>query len=102
MEKSWPVLARKSIRTFSRELWSLSSIESSVLAMTSAALGWYSYRKQRFVLFVFGVLGAYIALIEWTFKLRLGDGADLLLAGLLSVALMAVLWKAHRKLKETV
>jgi hypothetical protein len=72
----------------------------ALLAITSAALSWYSFRKQRFVLFVFGVLGVYIALIEWVFKFRLRDVADLFLVGLLSVALMAVLWKVHRKLKE--
>jgi hypothetical protein len=71
-----------------------------ILAITSAALGWHNFRKHRFVLFVFGVLGVYIALIECVFKLRLGDIADLFLIGLLSVAMMAVLWKTHRKLKE--
>jgi drug/metabolite transporter (DMT)-like permease len=71
-----------------------------VLAVTSMALSWHSFRKQRFILFVFGVLGVYIALIEWAFKVRLGDVANLLLVGLLSVALMAALWMVHRKLKE--
>jgi hypothetical protein len=72
----------------------------TILAVTGAALSWHSFQKQRFALFVFGVLGVYIALIEWAFKFRLGNGADLFLVGLLSIAMMAVIWKAHRKLKE--
>jgi hypothetical protein len=74
----------------------------AILAITSAALSWHGVRNKRFVLFVFGVMGIYIALIEWMFRLRLGDVADLFLVGLLSVALMAVLWKVHHRLKETV
>lgn len=73
----------------------------AALAITSATLSWLSYRKQQFVLFVFGVLGVYVALIEWMLKWRFRAEANLFLAGLLSVALMLVLWKAHRKLKES-
>lgn len=64
-------------------------------------LAWHSFRKQRFTLFVAGVLAVFIGLIEIILKSRLGFELTALSICFMAVALIALLWRAHRTMRVT-
>ncbi len=72
----------------------------TALAATGLGLAWHSFRKQRFPLFSFGVLAVFIALNELVIRARLDFVPKSLLVSGTAVALIALLKKAHRKMKE--
>lgn len=72
----------------------------TLLTATGIGLAWHSFQKQRFPLFSFGVFAVFIALNELVTK----SGLDFVLKSLLvsstAIVLIALLWKAHRRMKE--
>jgi hypothetical protein len=72
-----------------------------LLIGTGGYLACHSFRKQRFSLFVAGVLAVFIGLIETVLKSRLGFEMTALSVCFMAVALIALLWKAHRKIRGT-
>jgi hypothetical protein len=72
----------------------------AVLAVVGAGLAWHSFRKQQFSLFAFGILAVCIALNDLIVQSHLDFILKSLLVSLAAVGLIAVLWKAHRKMKE--
>jgi hypothetical protein len=63
-------------------------------------LAWHSFQKQRFPLFSFGVFAVFIALNELVIKSRLDFVLKSLLVSGTAIVLIALLWKAHRGMKE--
>jgi len=74
----------------------------ALLSTTGAFLAWRSYSGRRFGLFAFGVFAVYLAAIGLVFKAGLGFSGDLACIMITSVVLIALLWKAQKKMKEPV
>jgi hypothetical protein len=72
----------------------------TILILVGVGLGWDSYKQQRFALFCFGVLSVFIALIEMVDNARFESAVALFLISILAIALIVVLWKVHRRMKE--
>jgi len=74
-----------------------------ILLLLSAGvwLAWQYFRKRRFILFSAGVLAAFIAWIEIVFKVRLDFMLKSLLVSVAAIGLVVLLWKTHRKMKES-
>ncbi len=70
------------------------------LTAMGIGLAWHSFQKQRFPLFSFGVFAAFIALNELVTKSRLDFVLKSLLVSGTAIVLIALLWKAHRRMKE--
>ena len=72
----------------------------TLLTATGAGLAWHSFQKQHFSLFSFGVFAVFIALNELVIKSRLDFVFESLLVSGMAIVLIALLWKAHRTMKE--
>jgi hypothetical protein len=72
----------------------------AALAATGTGLAWHSFRTQRFPLFSFGVLAVFIAFNAFVIKLRLDYVPASFLVSIAAIGLIALLWKAHRRMKE--
>jgi hypothetical protein len=73
-----------------------------LLAVTGAALAWFVRRKRRFGLFAMGVFAVYIAALSLVFQARLDSVAELIAILVVSLALIAFLWKAQKAMREPV
>ncbi len=71
------------------------------LALTGTALAWHAFRKRRFVLFAFGIFAIYIALTQLVFKARLDFELEMLWIAVTSLALIGLLRKAQRKMRDS-
>jgi hypothetical protein len=71
-----------------------------VLAVTGACLAWHSFQKLRFPLFSIGVLAVFIALNELVITSDLDYVPGSLMVSCAAIGLIALLWKAHRRMKE--
>jgi hypothetical protein len=72
-----------------------------LLIGTGGYLACHFFRKQRFSLFVPGVLAVFSGLIEAVLKSRLGFELTALSVCFMAVALIALLWTTHRKIRGT-
>jgi hypothetical protein len=71
-----------------------------LLAAVGKRLARHGFHAQRFPLFSFGVLAVFIALNEIVIKLDLGFVPASFLVSFAAIGLIALLWKAHRRMKE--
>ncbi len=70
------------------------------LVLAGTALAWHAFRKRRFVLFSFGVFAMYIALTQLVFKARLEFELEMLWIAVTSLALIGLLRKAQRRMRD--
>ncbi len=71
-----------------------------LLSATGIFLAWLSYVKRRFSLFAYGVLAVYIASISLVLKADLDSTGELVCIMIISLILIALLWRAQKKMKE--
>jgi hypothetical protein len=76
------------------------NLYTALLAAAGFGLAWYAFRQHRFALFAFGVLGVYIAASQLVVRFTHDEVMNSIWFIASSIALMAWLWKAQRKLKE--
>ena len=72
-----------------------------MLVLTGSGLSWHAFRKRRFALFAFGVFAVYIGMSQLVLKSSLDSFEYLSWFVVSSAGLIAWLWKAQRKMKET-
>jgi hypothetical protein len=72
----------------------------TLLVATGIGLAWHSYKKQRYPLFSFGVFAVFIGPNEFVIKSQFDFVLKSLLVSGSAIVLIALLWKAHRTMKE--
>ena len=72
----------------------------ALLALTGAGLSWHSFVRKRFLLFIFGVLGLYVALTALVIRAGLHYPFNLIWIAVTSLALIGILWKVQKHMKE--
>jgi hypothetical protein len=82
-----------------RSSWGAAYIALSFVA--SSGLAWHSFNKRRAALFSFGVFGLYIAFFQLVLALSRDGIVIVFFAGAGAFVLAACLWKAHRRMKES-
>jgi hypothetical protein len=71
-----------------------------LLALAGAGLAWHSFVRKRFLLFILGVLGLYIALTVSVTKAELGYPFNHIWIAITSLVLIAILWRTQKRMKE--
>ena len=72
-----------------------------LLLLTCAGLAWFSFKRRRFMLFLYAVFGIYIGLCQLVLLQSRDPKVIVFCTGAGAVLLLAGLWKAQRKMKET-
>jgi hypothetical protein len=72
----------------------------ALLALTGIGLAWHSFVRKRFLLFIFGMLGLYVALTVLVNKVGFGYPFDQIWIAIASLVLIGILWRTQKRMKE--
>ncbi len=75
---------------------------STALLLVGATLACAAFLRRRFPLFAFGVIGAYIGAAQLIFRFADADVAGIFWLGLSALVVVACLWKAQVKMRQSV